>query len=92
MSRRPGRRQFHQEPTVPFNTRIPQSLHTRIELLLTDPNTGEIPYGAKTQLIEKLLTAWIKDQQRIHTRGSDQPGTQGPVFTPDQDRYSGKGS
>lgn len=84
--RKPGRRTYHTEGTTMFGARIPDSLEHKVSLLLVDPQTGSIPYGAKTQLLETLLNRWVEEQISLRAGSSAPP--EGPVFTPDRSRYS----
>ena len=45
---------------------VPQSIIERVDLLLTDPNTGRLHYGARSALITDLLRQWLAEQE--HTK------------------------
>lgn len=52
-------------PTAPssvINVSIPTALLNQIDLLLLDPFRGKAVYGARSQLICKLLEAWLHEQ------------------------------
>lgn len=54
----------HLDPPVEWKISIRSSTAAQIALLLTDPLTGKIKHGARGQLIDRLLTDWIRKQQR----------------------------
>jgi hypothetical protein len=47
---------------VEWKVHIPVDLGAQVELLLKDPALEKVKYGARNQLIEKLLRQWIKDK------------------------------
>lgn len=84
MAKARGRRSFH-EATEAWSVRIPVTLKAKVDLLLTDPLTGEIKYGSRTQLTEQLLREWLtKQQQLFSSKGEEATG-----FEPDPGRYAG---
>lgn len=48
----------HTDPPRLWEISLPSSLCTHIEALLRDPLTGRTRYGARSQLIERLLREW----------------------------------
>ena len=58
-------RRARTDPKVPLGTiRIPKSLHDPITLLLCDPVTGKVEYGAMNSLVERLLREWLDREIR----------------------------
>lgn len=57
------------EPTLQWCFRIPQSLASRLDLLLTDPVTGRINPNVKqvvlTPILQRLWQAVLQDQPTI---------------------------
>lgn len=50
---------------VPLGTiRIKEDLHRKVSLLLLDPMTGKIEYGAMNFLVEQLLGEWVDKQRK----------------------------
>ncbi len=47
---------------VHWHIYISEHLSNKVELLLLDPLTGRTRYGAKGQLVEKLLTEYLRSQ------------------------------
>lgn len=45
----------HSDEPIKWTLNIPASVALPIEILLTDPITGEVKYGARAQLITQLL-------------------------------------
>lgn len=54
----------HNDPPEEWKISIRQSTAARVGLLLTDPLTGKIKHGARGQLIDRLLTEWVNNQQK----------------------------
>ena len=52
------------EPTVQLKGRIPASLARDVRILLLDPKTTIIRYGALSALITKLLSDWVNDKKK----------------------------
>lgn len=50
---------------------LPQSLHTRIELLLFSDLEGRVPHGAWSRLVEGLLRAHL---ERLQGQGAGHNG------------------
>lgn len=46
-------------PNVDWKVRIPSDLAAEVELLLFDPLTENVTYGARSQLLESLLRDWV---------------------------------
>ncbi len=59
-----GRRAHRDKPII-WRVSIPSSLSEEVELLLTNPLTGEVAYGARSNLAKTLLRKWLID----HTGG-----------------------
>lgn len=51
------------EPTISWEVQVPRSLSCEAELLLTDPLTGKVKYGAKSKLLNSLLRDWLEQQR-----------------------------
>lgn len=51
----------NEEPSSPIHTNLPESLVREIKILLLDPKTGRVKYGAMNGLIEKLLRQYLRD-------------------------------
>lgn len=50
---------------VPLGTiRIKEDLHRKVSLLLLDPMTGKIEYGAMNHLVEQLLGEWVDKMRK----------------------------
>ena len=49
----------HTDPPVKWRINVPQSVAAKVELMLFDPLKGEIKYGARSDLITKLLVEWL---------------------------------
>ncbi len=77
-------RKAQDEQKVPYNALIPEGLAAKIDLLLLNPMTGKIKYGARSQLIEKILRRWLEEQISA--------GSEAEPFTPDLGRYAGNRS
>lgn len=85
---RRGRKAFAEKKVRWPGIELPESLATKVDLLLTDPLTGKVKYGARTQLFEQLLREWLGAQQRLYSRGTP---AEEVGFTPDGERYSHRG-
>lgn len=60
---RPGRKAFSDRP-VDWKISIRGSIAAQIELYFTDPITGRVKKGARSQLINQLLSDWLERQQK----------------------------
>jgi len=49
---------------------IPETLSDTVDLILLDPARNRVTYGAKSALIEHLLTEWVERKQKEHS-GND---------------------
>ena len=56
-------RKPYAEPRVAWKVYLPQNLAAEIELLLLDPMREKIRYGARNELLERLLREWILEQR-----------------------------
>jgi len=64
------RKRGHPARAVPAEKRLfylSKPLSSEVDVLLMDPLTGKIRYGAWSQLIEQLLREWV-DRQRVENR------------------------
>lgn len=61
---KPGRKP-KSVPTVEWKFHIPVDLAAEVELLLKDPLRERVKYGARSDLLERLLRDWIA-RQRIN--------------------------
>lgn len=65
-------RKHYREGKELISVRVPRSLMREVRILLLDPTTGNIKYGAMVNLITGLLTEWLeskrKDQDTITTK------------------------
>lgn len=51
-------------PKTRVTVYLPEPLHTKVSLLMMNPLTGEIRYGALGALFETLLRKWVEEQQQ----------------------------
>lgn len=51
-------------PTVEWKLHIRQDLAGIVELLLLDPVRQKVRHGARGQLMEQLLAAWVEEQRK----------------------------
>lgn len=56
-------------PTVQWTILVPQDLAVEVELLLMDPFTQQVKYGARKMLIQRLLREWVREQTTSPDRG-----------------------
>lgn len=63
------KRQPRTEPYTAWNVELPESLTSKVELLLLDPTTGRIRYAARQRLTEQLLRQWLTRQQELFAAG-----------------------
>jgi len=54
----------HADPPVEMRINVPQSIAAKMELLLLDPLTRRPRYGARSDLITKLLREWISSKEK----------------------------
>lgn len=61
------------DPNVYWEVGIPASLAAKVELALYDPVFGKIRYGARAELIQRLLAQWLEERrpQRAEERTND---------------------
>lgn len=77
------RHKTQHEETVPWIFNMPASLAYKVDLLLMNPLTGKVKYGARKQLAEKLFREWL---ERQIGKSPDEAG-----FEPDLSRYASDG-
>ena len=53
-------------PRIPVNVQMEPSLHEEVQILLHDPLTGRVKYGALSDLANRLFRQWV-DAQRADT-------------------------
>lgn len=46
--------------------RIPAKLYRSLSILLLDPATGKIKYGALRKLVTSLLSNWVEEKRKVH--------------------------
>ena len=51
-----------QNETHQLNVWVPAVILVKVRVLLTDPLTGRVAYGAISQLVTKLLSTWLTEQ------------------------------
>lgn len=78
-----GRKRSQVQTTV-WSVRIRDDLHKKVTLLLTDPKTGKVKYGATSQLTEQLLDNWLQEQIARFQKTQDLP-----QFEVDNSRFKG---
>lgn len=61
MSRNKRGRKAKAIPSIVWQIAINGTVAQKVELLLTDPVTGEARYGAKGELVSKLLSEWLEN-------------------------------
>lgn len=52
----------HLDPPIKWRVNIPESIAAKVELMLLNPLTGDIRYGARSDLITKLLKQWLDER------------------------------
>lgn len=62
-------RKPYSEIRVQWKLYLPLSLAAEVELLLLDPLREKVKYGARNELIEKLLREWLEKQKVDLTTG-----------------------
>ena len=64
-------RNKNQNEVGQLNAWVPVAILVKVRILLTDPLTGGVAYRSISQLITKLLTEWLKEQEEtMQTRGT----------------------
>jgi hypothetical protein len=53
------------DPKELITARLPEQLFVDVKLLLADPVTGRVRYGAMSKLVERLLREWVDQQRQI---------------------------
>ena len=56
--------------TVMITPRIPAKLYGALYILLVDPVTGKIKYGALRKLVTQLLNDWVEEKRKNHEPGN----------------------
>ena len=56
-------RKPYSEPRVQWKFYLPETLAAEVELLLLDPMREKVRYGARNELMEKLLRDWLNGQR-----------------------------
>lgn len=87
------------ENTVAYKVYIDAALFAEVQLLLLDPVSGKIKYGAFRKLNEQLLRQWVEERKRdvsvnTHLEGTREtpssqaaaelPGDENPAGPPDE--------
>lgn len=74
-----GRKPKHEHGAVSWEVLLPAALAARLELLLLDPLTGAVRYGAKSQLVVRLLEEWLAPHAKETSdgRSCDDGGREG---------------
>lgn len=52
------------EEKEPIYVRIPSELVRSVKLILMDPKTGRVKYGAMSALFSKLARKWVDDKKK----------------------------
>ncbi len=55
-------RRKHTDPPVAVKVNLPESLYTKVSLLLLDPVRGKRRYAGLSQVVTQLLQKWVRDQ------------------------------
>lgn len=71
--------------TTRWVAHIPLDLHQKLTLLLADPLTGKLRYGATSHLTEQLLRKWLDETIQNYAQ-TNQP----PQVEIDTSRFSGQ--
>lgn len=58
-----GRRKQSTRKTL-FRARIPEPLNDEVELLLLNPTTGQVAFGARSALLTRLLRKWVSEVKK----------------------------
>ena len=53
-----------EDPPRHINVGIPESLFTKVKILLLDPKTGRVKYRAMSGLMTRLLSEWVEERTR----------------------------
>lgn len=56
------------DPVIEWKLTVPSSLSARVEFQLFDPVRGKPKYGARSALINQLLTEWVEKQEQAQKR------------------------
>lgn len=66
-------RKPYTEPRAEWKVYLPSSLAAEVELLLIDPLREKVKYGARNELLEKLLRDWLqKEKEKASATGQTQ--------------------
>ena len=63
----PAGRKPYSEARVQWKLYLPETIAAEVELLLLDPLRDRVKYGARNELVEKLLRKWLEDQRTSFT-------------------------
>jgi hypothetical protein len=55
-------RHVNSDLSIDWKICLPATLAGRVEHLLMNPITGKPKYGARSKLIEELLSGWVREQ------------------------------
>ena len=58
-------REPHIDPPKEVQLSLPTSLVDEVDLLLFDPVRGKLRYGARSNLIARLLRTWLDAQRKL---------------------------
>lgn len=58
-------------PTIDWKCYVPVNIAAQVDLLLTDPLTGKPKLGARSELVTKLLMAWLASRKSGHSQPID---------------------
>ena len=53
-------------PTERKTFHIPEDISARVELLLANPGTGQVKFGAWSKLVTELLREWVEKKITEH--------------------------
>ncbi|HYE38131.1 hypothetical protein [Methylocaldum sp.] len=54
------------EKSIRWRIEVKERIAAQVELLLLDPLTGDIAYGARSALVNQLLREWLDKQRRAN--------------------------
>jgi hypothetical protein len=57
-------RKANTERSIRWRVEVREKIAAQVELLLLDPVTQQIEYGARSALINRLLEAWLDSQRK----------------------------
>lgn len=58
-----------EDPLSQMNIKLRGSLVRKVRILLLDPKTGKVKYGALAKLVTQLLNDWVESKLKVPTNG-----------------------